>query len=90
MNELIILAVLLGVVCALAANEAVVPEAQLPAATYHRWAHSHWVWAHHNVGNQTNCENLIKDYTSRGIKVGGFNIDSEWATQFNNFEVRFK
>jgi alpha-glucosidase (family GH31 glycosyl hydrolase) len=26
-------------------------------------------------------------YLSRGIPVGGYNIDSEWATEFNNFIV---
>ena len=30
---------------------------------------------------------LVSDYKSYEIPVGALNIDSEWATAFNNFEV---
>lgn len=64
-----------------------VPEADIPPATYHTWAHKHWVWLHHGQSNQQNATDIVDGYLSRGIPVGGYNIDSEWATEFNNFVV---
>ena len=34
-----------------------------------------------------NVTKLVSDYKSYDIPVGALNIDSEWATAFNNFEV---
>lgn len=37
------------------------------------------------MSNQVNVTMLIDDYAKHDIKVGGVNIDSEWATGFNSF-----
>jgi hypothetical protein len=37
----------------------VVPTAQLAPATYHSWAHKHWVWLHHGVSNQQNATDIV-------------------------------
>jgi alpha-glucosidase (family GH31 glycosyl hydrolase) len=70
-----------------ASQDKVVPVAEITAATYHTWAHKHWVWLHHGQSNQQNATDIVDGYLSRGIPVGGYNIDSEWATEFNNFIV---
>ena len=62
-----------------------VPAAKLAASPYHRWAHEHWVWNHNSLSNQGNVTQLIDDYAKYNIKVGGVNIDSTWATQYNSF-----
>lgn len=69
------------------AQEYVVPPATMNPATYHDWAHKHWVWLQHGSSNQQNSTDLVQGYLDRGIPVGAVNIDSEWATEFNNFEV---
>ncbi len=61
--------------------------ANLPGGLYATWAHSHWVWLKNSLGNQENCTQLVDDYLNLDIPVGVINIDSEWATAFNNFEV---
>lgn len=65
----------------------VVPPADVAPATYHDWAHKHWVWYQHGQSNQQNSTELVQGYLDRGIPVGNVNIDSEWATYFNNFEI---
>lgn len=45
------------------------------------------VWFQHGQSNQENSTALVQGYLDRGIPVGCVNIDSEWATYFNNFEV---
>lgn len=65
----------------------IISAASLPSSIYHSWAHSHWVWLHNGLSNQQNTTDLINGYISRNIPVGGVDIDSTWATQFNNFEV---
>jgi len=65
----------------------IVEAAALPDSAYHPWAHSHWVWLHNGQNNQQNTTDLVKGYLDNDIPVGGVNIDSTWATQFNNFEV---
>jgi alpha-glucosidase (family GH31 glycosyl hydrolase) len=65
----------------------IVSPAKLSPTNYPRWAHYHWIWLHHDQSNQNNITNLVNDYQSYNIPVGGVNVDSEWATQFNNFEV---
>ena len=54
---------------------------------YQKWAHSHWVWLKNGDGNQANETAFIQSYQDNNIRVGGLNIDSTWATQFNNFVV---
>jgi len=49
----------------------VVPAYTGPAATYHTWAHKHWVWLHHGQSNQQNATDIVNGYMSRGIPVGG-------------------
>lgn len=68
------------------AAAAVVPTAQLPGAPYHKWAHGHWVWNHNGAVNQENTTAIVQQYLDHGIPVSAVNIDSTWATQFNNFE----
>lgn len=41
----------------------------------------------HGQSNQANSTDLVQGYLDRNIPVGNLNIDSEWATAFNNFEV---
>lgn len=45
------------------------------------------VWYQHGQSNQQNSTELVQGYLDRGIPVGNVNIDSEWATYFNNFEI---
>lgn len=47
----------------------------------------HWVWLHNSEVSQENILALVDGYKSRGIPVGAVNIDSTWATEFNNFVV---
>ena len=68
-------------------NPTIVPAAKLKPATYQKWAHYHWVWLKNADGNQDNITELVYQYIENGIAVGAVNIDSEWATAFNNFEV---
>ncbi len=66
---------------------AIVPAAALPGSAYHPWAHSHWVWLHNSLTDQGNVTQLLSDYAAHRIPVGGLDIDSTWATEFNNFVV---
>ena len=65
----------------------IVDPANLPHGLYAPWAHAHWVWLKNDLGNQDNCTALVDTYRDLNIPVGVLNIDSEWATAFNNFEV---
>lgn len=65
----------------------VVPSVVTPPTNYQKWAHLHWVWVKNSDGNQVNVTNLVNGYKDNHIPVGAVNIDSTWATQFNNFEV---
>lgn len=67
------------------AKSKIVPEAELAPAPYHRWAHEHWIWNHNSKSDQADAEELMSAYEDHDIKYGGVNIDSEWATGFNNF-----
>ncbi len=71
----------------LAAKEVVIPAANLKAANYQKWAHYHWVWLKNSDGNQQNVTNFLNQYKEHNIPVGAVNIDSMWATQYNNFIV---
>ena len=82
--------ILLIVMASVRASVVDVPSASLPAAKYARWAHLHWVWKHNAYSNQGNVTELVNDYLSRGVKVGAVNIDSTWATEFNNFQVNLE
>lgn len=64
----------------------VVEPASLKPTSYHRWAHEHWVWNHNDKSDQVDVMQLIQDYADHNIRVSAVNIDSEWATQFNNFQ----
>eukprot|EP01031_Cornospumella_fuschlensis_P041570 gene41570-50731_t len=82
--------VLIGVLSAAAIGSAdvhVVPAVNLKPTKYQKWAHYHWVWVKNSDGNSQNVTNLVQGYKDNGIPVGAVNIDSTWATQFNNFEV---
>jgi alpha-glucosidase (family GH31 glycosyl hydrolase) len=76
---------LLLVLARTAATYEVEPAALKPTS-YHRWAHEHWVWNHNSMSNQVDVMQLIQDYADHNIRVSAVNIDSTWATQFNNFE----
>src|SRR5688500_118314 len=65
----------------------VVPVADLNPTNYQKWAHYHWVWLHNHDSNQDNTTALLKGYKDHNIPVGAVNIDSTWATEFNNFVV---
>jgi alpha-glucosidase (family GH31 glycosyl hydrolase) len=53
---------------------------------YHRWAHYSWAWNHNSKSTQSDVLELAKGYADNGIPLGAINIDSTWATQFNNFQ----
>ena len=87
-HPLIALIVVMCVVLGAARGaEDIVPAANLAPSPYHRWAHEHWVWNHNSMSDQQDLEQLMDDYAAHDIKFGGVNIDSTWATQYNNFEV---
>ncbi len=65
----------------------VVPVADLNPTNYQKWAHYHWVWLKNSESNQDNTTALLKGYRENNISVGAVNLDSTWATQFNNFVV---
>lgn len=65
----------------------VVPPSPTKATNYQKWAHLHWVWLKNSDGNQANETAFIQGYKDNNIPVGALNIDSTWATQFNNFIV---
>lgn len=62
-----------------------VPASSVPEALYPEWAHYHQVWLA-SGHNQSDCEQLVRDYLSYNISVGGTDIDSEWSSGINNFE----
>jgi hypothetical protein len=48
------------------------------------WALGHWVWE--DIKNtQASTVQLVKDYQSHAIPVGGVIVDSPWETKFNTF-----
>jgi hypothetical protein len=80
--------VALGALAAqVSATPFVVEPSPTKATNYQKWAHAHWVWLKNDLGNQANETALIQGYNDNNIRVGALNIDSEWATQFNNFIV---
>lgn len=83
-------AILAAVIPYFALSTVVVPSVNLNPSNYHKWAHYNWVWLKNSEGNQQSVSNLVQTYLDNGIPVGAVNIDSTWATQFNNFEVDTK
>ena len=67
-------------------NVAGVAPANLPSTPYYKWAHGHWVWNHNSAVNQQNTTGIVQEYLDHGIPVSAVNIDSTWATQYNNFQ----
>jgi alpha-glucosidase (family GH31 glycosyl hydrolase) len=65
----------------------IVPAVQLKATGYQKWAHLHWAWLHNGQGNQENVTNFVNGWEANNIPLGAINIDSTWATEFNNFVV---
>lgn len=68
-------------------TDPIVPPVDLAPSPYHRWAHEHWVWNHNSMSDQADVKQLMDDYEAHDIKFSGVNIDSTWATAYNNFEV---
>jgi alpha-glucosidase (family GH31 glycosyl hydrolase) len=79
--------VALAAVVAVAQSAFVVPPSSTKATNYQKWAHYHWVWLKNDLGNQANETALVQGYKDANIPVGALNIDSTWATQYNNFVV---
>jgi alpha-glucosidase (family GH31 glycosyl hydrolase) len=80
--------VLLGALGFLTATpDAIVDSVQLKPTGYQKWAHLHWAWLKNSDGNQENVTNFVNGWEANKIPLGAINIDSTWATQFNNFEV---
>ncbi|KJE89796.1 hypothetical protein CAOG_01220 [Capsaspora owczarzaki ATCC 30864] len=63
-----------------------VPPVELAAAPYADWAHSHWVWLASGPAGQNASLELVQEYLDRQIRVGGYDIDSGWATSYTTFE----
>jgi alpha-D-xyloside xylohydrolase len=59
--------------------------AEYKQAPYASWAHSHWVWMSGKTQTQAGMEDMVKEYSRRGIPVGADNIDSSWTTDYSNF-----
>lgn len=64
----------------------VVRPASLKPSNYPRWAHYQWVWLHNAYSNAVDINAMVKGYQDNHIPFGAVNVDSTWATQFNNFE----
>jgi hypothetical protein len=79
--------VALAALVAVAQSAFVVPPSSTKATNYQKWAHYHWVWLKNDLGNQANETALVQGYKDANIPVGALNIDSTWATQYNNFVV---
>jgi hypothetical protein len=90
LNLLVVLSIIFAVL-ALAENKNSLPyivkPVNLAGTNYQNWAHLHWVWLHNGQSNQQNVTDLVKGYKSHQIPLGAVNIDSTWATYFDNFEV---
>lgn len=69
------------------ALDTIIPQVTLKPTNYQIWAHYHWAWLVNDAGNQANVTALMEGYQANQIPLGCINIDSTWATQFNNFEV---
>lgn len=48
------------------------------------------VWLHNGESTQQNVLSLVEGYKNNSIPIGAVNIDSMWATEFNNFVVDTK
>ena len=55
----VLLATLLQQTVGGGSDDKIVPEAELAPATYHTWAHKHWVWLHHGQSNQQNATDMV-------------------------------
>jgi hypothetical protein len=75
------------IVSAAFAKPYIVAPSSLKPSNYQLWAHYPWVWLHNGQSNQDNVTDLVEGYAKHRIPVGGVNIDSMWATEFNNFVV---
>lgn len=69
-----------------AASAYVVPPAPLAAAPYAQWAHAHFVWAEGSP-NASAVAALVASYAAANITVGAVDVDSGWATGFDDFVV---
>jgi hypothetical protein len=87
MRSLVFTALIAVVGIAMSLGGFVVPPVSLAPTKYQKWAHYHWAWVKNSDGNQANVTALYKGYLDNKIPLGAINIDSTWATQFNNFEV---
>lgn len=65
----------------------VVGPVSLAPTNYQNWAHLHWAWLKNSDGSQSNVLDLVAGYKNNSIPLGAVNIDSTWATQYNNFEI---
>ncbi len=65
----------------------IIPPVNLKPTGYQKWAHLHWAWLKNSDGNSESVKALVQGYKDNGIPLGAVNIDSTWATQYNNFEV---
>jgi len=71
---------------AAAADAFVVPPSPLAAAPYAQWAHSHFVWQD-GLPTASGCAALVASYAAQNITVGAVDVDSGWATGFDDFVV---
>ena len=91
MKFLVVISVIAALLCVFkspveATASPVVPEEKQTPSPYHLWAHLHWAWLHASKLNQKDALQLIQDYKSYDIPVGGTNCDSSWMTFWNNFQ----
>jgi len=69
------------------ALDAIVPQVYLKPTNYQKWAHYHWAWLKNTDGNSESIKAMVQGFKDHNIPLGAVNIDSTWATQYNNFEV---
>jgi hypothetical protein len=55
-----------------------------PSQPYAMWAHSHFVWISSSPP-ASSILSYVQAYQEHNISVGGYDIDSAWATGFNTF-----
>ena len=64
----------------------IVEPVNLAQSPYALWAHFHWIWLANHDETQDSLIQLLDDYDSYSIPVGGIIIDSSWPETYQNFK----
>ena len=63
------------------------PPVSATTPPYAPWAHYHFIWLDSSRSNQSNIVTYMNDYDSYNITFGAIDVDSEWSTGNNNFQI---